>query len=80
VTTHERSHSRATDPSPNRDEPRSCTACSGEVSRQVLRHRRPRSSQTACHGRTLRNDTAAGSVTGTPAVDEVARIEEVDDA
>ena len=25
VTTHERSHSRATDPSPNRDEPRSCT-------------------------------------------------------
>jgi hypothetical protein len=26
VTTHERSHSRATDPSPNRDEPRGCTA------------------------------------------------------
>ena len=26
VTTHERSHSRATDPSPNRDELRSCTA------------------------------------------------------
>jgi hypothetical protein len=25
VTTHERSHSSATDPSPNRDEPRSCT-------------------------------------------------------
>jgi hypothetical protein len=25
VTTHERSQSRATDPSPNRDEPRSCT-------------------------------------------------------
>ena len=25
VTTHERSHSRATDPSPNRDEPRTCT-------------------------------------------------------
>jgi hypothetical protein len=34
----------------------------------------------ACHGRTLRNDTVAGSVAGTPAVDEVARIEEVDDA
>jgi hypothetical protein len=28
----------------------------------------------------LRNDTVAGSVAGTPAVDEVARIEEVDDA
>jgi hypothetical protein len=54
VTTHKRSHSRATDPSPNRDEPRSCTgddnsyphadarsSCSGDVSRQVLRHRRP---------------------------------------
>jgi hypothetical protein len=26
VTTHKRSHSRATDPSPNRDEPPSCTA------------------------------------------------------
>ena len=87
VTTHERSHSRATDPSPNRDEPRSHddsrprrSSCSGEVSRQILRHRRPRSSQTVCHGRTLRNDTVARNMAGTAAVDEVARIEEVDDA
>jgi hypothetical protein len=41
--TQTRSHPRATDPSPNRDEPRRCThrsPCSGDVSLQVLRHRR----------------------------------------
>jgi hypothetical protein len=34
----------------------------------------------ACHGRTLHNDTVARNVAGTPAVNEIARIEEIDDA
>jgi len=32
----------------------------------------------ACHARTLPNDTVARSVAGTPALEEVARIEEFD--
>jgi hypothetical protein len=36
VTTHERSHSRATDPSPNRDEPRSCTASRRFLPTQII--------------------------------------------